>query len=72
MLRDSIYMFHAWQREVQTHRRGTMWLAVRVSFECLLPGSWLIFLCLPLGLLWLVTILRHLLGLGLIALSWVF
>lgn len=32
----------------------TIWFAVRVSFECLLPGSWLIFLCLPLSLLWLL------------------
>lgn len=72
MLRDPIHMFHAWQREVQTHRRGTIRLAVRVSFERLLPGSWLIFLCLPLGLFWLVTIPRSFLGLGPIALSWVF
>lgn len=31
----------------------TIRLAVRVSFERLLPGSWLIFLRVPLGLLWL-------------------
>lgn len=31
----------------------TIRLAVSVGFECLLPGSWLLFLCLPLGLFWL-------------------
>lgn len=72
MLRDPIDMLHAWQREIQTHRHGAIWFAVRVSFECLLPGSWLIFLCLPLSLLWLVTIPGCFLRLGPIALSWVF